>query len=464
MRGTRSTLILLVVFLALGAYVYLIELERPPASATPPNESLLDTTAEEFSRLSIGVDDTETVLTRTDDGDAWQLTSPVTAAADDTQISSITSALASIEIRRVIDDAAVDLEPFGLNEPVVEIGFVLSGDSQEQRFLVGDATPTGGERYATLADSGRIVLIASNLDTTFGKSTFDLRDKAILGFDTFDVDQFEIESDSASIHLAKNASEWRLQKPWDARADFSTTEGIVGRLSAGQMRSVAVEGPPDTETEEEVFAEYGLATPRLTATIQLGSATATLLVGSEAPDGTSYARDASRSVVFTIESSLVTDLQRSADEYRDKDLFNFRPFNASRLEIEHSDETAAFEKVESETEASDPSWTRVSPESGDVDGDQIDDLLAKLSNLRAESFVESRAEPGLDETTALAVVRVRFNTDGTPDSDDEERVTLWQSGNTTYGVHGNEPGAAVLDTNAVDDVIEALTEVQRGES
>jgi len=131
----------------------------------------------------------------------------------------------------------------------VEIGFDLPGISQEQRFLVGDATPTGGERYATLADSGRIVLIASNLDTTFGKSTFDLRDKAILGFDTFDVDQFEIESDSASIHLAKNASEWRLQKPWDARADFSTTEGIVGRLSSGQMRSVAVEGPPDTETE-----------------------------------------------------------------------------------------------------------------------------------------------------------------------------------------------------------------------
>ena len=116
MRGTRSTLILLVVFLALGAYVYLIELERPPASATPPNELLLDTTAEEFSRVSIGVDDTETVLTRTDDGDAWQLTSPVTAVADDTQVSSITSALASLEIRRVIDDGAVDLAPFGLTD------------------------------------------------------------------------------------------------------------------------------------------------------------------------------------------------------------------------------------------------------------------------------------------------------------------------------------------------------------
>ena len=42
MRGARSTLILLVVFVALGAYVYLVELERPPTSETPLNESLID--------------------------------------------------------------------------------------------------------------------------------------------------------------------------------------------------------------------------------------------------------------------------------------------------------------------------------------------------------------------------------------------------------------------------------------
>ena len=460
MRGARSTLILLVVFVALGAYVYLVELERPPTSETPLNESLLDTSAEEFRQMTIGVEDAETVLTRTDDGTAWQVTAPVAAPADDAQVSSLTSALASLEIRRVIDDAAVDLEPFGLVEPVVEVGFVLSGNTQEQRLLIGDTTPTGGERYAMLADSGRVVLVPSNLDTTFGKSTFDLRDKTILGFDTSDVDQFQIESDGTSIRLAKNASEWRLQEPREVRADFSAVEGTVGRLSTGQMRSVATEGTPDTETEEDVLAEYGLSEPRLTANIRLGSATATLLVGDQAPDGTSYARDASRSVVFTIDSSLVTDLERSANEYRDKDLFDFRPFNASWLEIEQSDTTVVFEKAGAEGEESEPSWVRVSLQSGDIDRSQMDDLLAKLSNLRAESFIESRAERGLDETTVVATVGVRFNANGTEDGDEEERVTLWRSGDTAYGVHGSEPGAAVLDTDAVDDALQALAAVQ----
>lgn len=460
MRGARSTLMLLVVFVSLGAYVYFVELERRPASETPPNESLLDIAAEEFSRLTIGVEDEETVLTLSDDGDSWQVTAPVTAPADDMQVSSMTSALASLEIRRIVDDAATDLIPFGLDEPVVEVGFVSSGDGQEQRLLIGDTTPTGGERYATLADSGRVVLIASNLDTTFGKSTFALRDKAILGFDTSDVDQFQIESNGTSIRLAKNANEWRLQEPWDVRAEFSTVEGTVGRLSTGQMRSVAAEGMSDTGTAEERLAEYGLSEPRLTAVLRLGSATATLLVGDQAPDGTSYARDASRAVVFTIDESLVTDLERSADAYRDKDLFDFRPFNASWIEIEQSDTTVVFEKAGTEGDESEPSWARVSPQSGDVDRSEMDDLLAKLSNLRAESFIESRAERGLDDTTVLATIGVKFNAGGAEGSDQEERVTLWRSGDTTYGVHGDEPGAAVLGTGATDDALEALATLQ----
>lgn len=463
MRGARSTLVLLVVFVALGAYVYLVELERPPASETPPNETLFDAATEDFRQLTISVEGAETVLARTEDDAAWQVTAPVAAPADDAQVSSLTSALASLEIRRVIDEAAVDLEPFGLTEPVVEVGFVLSDDTEARQLLIGDTTPTGGERYAMLADSGRVVLIPSNLDTTFGKSTFDLRDKAILGFDTSDVDEFQIESDGMSIRLAKNANEWRVQEPWDVRADFSAVEGTVGRLGTGQMRSVVSEGTPDTETEADSLAEFGLSEPRLTATIRHGDATATLLVGDQAPDGTSYARDASRAVVFTIDSSLVTDFERSAGEYREKDLFDFRPFNASWLEIEQSDTPVVFEKAESEGEESEPSWARVSPESGDIDRSQMDDLLAKLSGLRAESFIESGGELGLDETAVIATVGVRFNADGAEDGDEEERVTLRRSGDTTYGIHGTEPGAAVLDTGAVDDALEALVTVQSGE-
>ena len=315
-----------------------------------------------------------------------------------------------------------------------------------------------------LAGSGRVVLVAAHLDTTFAKSPFDLRDKTILGFDTSDVDQLEIQSSTALIRLKKTQNEWTLQEPWDAKADFSTVEGLVGQLNSGQMLSVVSENASDEEAKETTVADYGLSDPRLTATIRLGSATATLIVGNDASDGMLYARDASRSVVFTIDSTLVDDLRRGASDYRDKDLFDFSPFNASRIEIQQTDGSTVFEKLEAEDEESGSSWMQVSPDSTAADRTQMDDFLAKLSNIRGESFVETRDDATFNGNSLLLTAQIQFNTSGADEVSQEDLVTLWRSGDMTYGVRGGEPGAAILDTRTVDDALESLATLKNQES
>jgi len=464
MRRGYSTLILLVVCVTLGLYVYFVELERPPASELPPNETLVDVATEDFVQLTITTNGQETILEQSEDGNEWRLTDPVTAAADETQVSSITSALSTLQIQRVVAEGVVDFTPFGLDAPTVEVGFATSSGSPSERLFIGDSTPTGGERYAMLADSERVVLVSAHLDTTFKKSPFDLRDKTILGFDTSDVDRLEIQSSTVSFRLEKNGNEWTLQEPWEAKADFSTVEGLVGQLSSGQMRSVASEGSSDEQIEETSVADYGLSDPRLTATIRLGSATATLVIGNVAPDGMSYASDASRPIVFTIDSTLVDDLERGANEYRDKDLFDSSPFNTSRVEIQQTDTSTVFEKLEAEDEESGSLWMQVSPESTEADRTQMDDFLAKLSNLRGESFIETRDDVTFNENSFFLTARIRFNT-GRPDEiSKEELVTLWRSGDVTYGVRGDEPGAAILDTRTVDDALQSLATLQNQES
>ena len=453
MHRTRSTLALLVGFLALSAYVYFVELERRPASETPPNEQLFDWESDAITGLTLRGGGDQTELSRADDTDGWQITAPVEAAADDTQVSSITTALTSLEVPRVIADEATDLAPFGLAEPAVEVAVVVTEEHEEHRLLIGDTTPTGGERYAKLAASDRVFLVASHLDGTFGKSTFELRDKTILDFESGDVEEFQIESRNGSLRFTKDQNEWRVAEPWQVRGDFSTIEGTVGRLSSGEMRSIIVESPDASESDDPL-AMYGLSEPSVTATVRLGSASATLLVGDSTADGTYYAKDASRLVIFTIDSSLVDDLERESGEYRDKDLFDFRPFNATRVEIERMDDTMVFEKSDADSDAA---WTRVDSGSTPVDRTKMDDLLADLSGLRAETFVDSRDDDALDPDTLVATIRIRFGTTTTEDdATTEEQVTLWRSGERTYGVHGDEPGAAVIDTESVDDAFEAL--------
>ena len=449
MRGARSTLVMLVLFLALGGYAYFVESERPPASEADANEQAFGFEEDDIAELRVVADNgdvTSVARTAGDDG-SWSINSPVEVDADDNAASSIVSGLASLEILRVVEAEPSDLTAFGLSDPAIDVGFRTADDAVLRHLLIGDATPTGADRYAKTDGSARVFLVASHLESTFNRTTFDLRDKTALDFEGPDVDRLVLATDDGTMRLVKGDGSWRMTEPWDARADFGVVEGLVGRIGSAEMQSIERE-----TTDEESDADtdpFGLDEARVTVTLDLGSASASLLVGGEAPDGTVYARDAARSgLVFTINAGLVADLARAADAYRDKDLFAFRPFNSSRLEVDRGDNTTAFEKADTADEGG-TAWRRVPP-GADVDQRAMDDLLAQLSALRAGSFVDERAGTGVD--APLATFRVEFD-------DGEDVVLIGRTGDDTYGVHGDEPGAAVLDARAVDEALEALDAV-----
>ena len=442
MRGLRSTAMLLVVALGLGAYIYFVESDRPPGGTPEPRDMAFDFESDDITRLAVTAESGDrTVLEKSDD--RWQLVEPFAGAVDVTEVVALSSSLAALEMQRVVaepEDAA-DLTAFGLGEPRIEVGATTTTGT-DARLLIGEQTPTGGDLYATVAGSNRVFLISGYLDGTFNKTTFDLRDKTILDFTRDQVDSLEITGTDLAIRLRQVDNRWSLVHPIEAHADLGVTNGLVGRLSTGQMAAIEAESTDALES-------FGLDTPRLTVTVGLGSSAATLLIGDATPAGTVYARDAVRNLVFTVSESLLTELEQGVDEYRRKNLFAFRPFNATVLEIDRDDERWKFEKVEATAEGDADRWRRTAPDEGDVEPNVMDDLLAKLSNLRAESFVASRDGTGLDAPGWTMLVT--FDEDGA-----QERVVVGRVDDEVFAVNGDEPGAARLNTRAWDDALEAL--------
>ena len=181
--------------------------------------------------------------------------------------------------------------------------------------------------------------------------------------------------------------------------------------------------------------------PEATIDLSAGSSKATLLVGGKADDSTIYARDASKPAVVTIEKSMLDDLKKGADDYRVKDLFQFRAYNATRVEITRGDQKVVFDRVKAANDKEQDKWHRASPNPADVDRDKVDALLAKIANMRAASFVESTAKTGLDKPAM--VVYVKFD-----DGKKEERVTFGKSGDDVFASRQGEPGA--MKTDAAD--------------
>jgi hypothetical protein len=432
MRGAKSTLALFFVLVGLGAYIYFVDSKKSGAGDTR-EKAFATVAADAIEEIQIKADDGERTTLRKADGQ-WKIAEPVSADADSGEISSITSALADISIERVVEENPPDLKRFGLDPPRIEVSFRIKDGKEERRLLVGDKTPTGGEIYARTPDKQRVFLLGSFLESTLNKNTLALRDKTILKFERDKADTVELTSGATVQQFAKTGTEWKLVKPIAARADFGAIEGILERLGSAKMEGI-------TAAEATDLKQYGLDKPTATVIVGSGSSRATLVLG-RTDNAVVYAKDASRPAIFTVAPTLKTDIFKELGDLRRKDLFDSRAFTASRIELVRGAETLAFEKSKGK-DAQDV-WKKAG--GSDVDAAKMEDLLGKLLAMRAESF-DNAAPASLKSPVLTATVRY---------DDKTETVRFGRSGSDVHAARADEPGAAKVDTKALDDAMAAL--------
>jgi hypothetical protein len=447
MRGLKSLLVLSVVLAGLAAYVYFVESKKPEdgAAAAGPKVFAVKTEAvEEITVKSAGGD--RTVLKKA--GGAWQIAAPVTAPADEAEVSGIVTNLATVDIVRTVEENATDLSQFGLAEPRVEVEFKEAGGKPAQRLLIGDKNATSGNLYAKLPNEKKVFLIAGSYDTTFNRGTFDLRQKSVLTFQRDQVDKVVVEGGAAPVELSRVAGEWKLARPIQAPADYGSVEGLIGRVQSAQMKAITAQEAADLKP-------YGLDKPAASVTFGLGSSQATLLIGAKADAGTVYARDASRPLVFTVDSTLLDDVKKPVDDLRRKDLFEFRAFNATSVQVTRGAETLIFEKTKGDGKDAVDKWRETKPAAKDLDAAAFDALLTKLTNLRAQSFVEAGGKTKTGLESPVVVVTVRFD-----EGKKEEKVSFGRAGTEVFAAMTGQPGAARIDATEFDDVLKALEAIK----
>lgn len=444
MRGVKSFVALLAIALGLGAYLYFVESKRTPGDDAPEKEKVFSVEADKIDEVTIKAESGDRTTLRKS-GTEWQVVQPAPAPPDQGEVSGITSSLASMQMQRVVDDNPADLGEFGLAQPRVEIAFKAEG--QTRTLQIGGKTPTGGDLYAKVGDQKRVFLLPGFLDSTFNRTTFDLRDKTVLKVDVAKVDSLEVVTGDRTLAFAKNQGEWEMRQPIAARADYGAVEAIVGQINSARMKSIVA-------TEATDLKPYGLDKPVATVHVGTGSSRAALAVGAGAGEGAVYARDLARPAVFTLESTFLDELRKDATEFRQKDLFDARPYNATRLEVTRGSQTAAFEKakVKDKDGKEQETWKQVAPAPRDVDSAKVETLLTSATNARATGFVTGNVTTNLDKPELTIVVRF--------DQGKEERVAFSRSGTQGYAARSGSPGAATIEAATIDAILKALDEIK----
>ena len=448
MRGLRSTIVLLVALVGLGAYIYFVTSKKTDDTAVKRDKLFTSLEAATIDELKVKSESGD-VTTLKKDGGVWKIVTPMAVPASDSDASGVANALGDIEVVRVLEENPSDLKTYGLDSPRIEVEFKSADGKTAGHLFVGAKTATGGNLYARRDDQKRVVLIAQFYETSLNKSTFDLRDKSIIKFDRAKVDGVDVDLGGKPIDFTKADTDWKMTKPVVARADSSAVDGLVGRVESAQMKSIVTSAPTPADLKK-----FGFDKPQATVNIHLGSARATLVVGGKADDSSVYVRDASKPEVFTVDSSTGDDFKKPADDYRKKELFDFRAFNATRVEITRNGQTVIFERVKAKDDKSPDTWHRVSPNPGDPDRSKVETLLAGLADVRATSFVDSKAKTGLD-SPAMTVV-AKFD-----EGKKEERVTFGKNGADVFGSRPDDPGAAKIEAEKFDEAVKALDELSK---
>jgi len=321
----RNTLLLILVLAGLGAYVFYVE--RPAVEKEAKKEKLVDFQTDDITEIVLTYPDREVMLSKA--GGSWKVTKPVEADADEATVKGLLSMLNTAEVKKGLDGEVKELATYGLEKPNTMIA-MKAGDKALPVVKIGEAAPIGGSAYALRGDDKKILLTSSSVRSGVEKTLKDLRNKTVFKFSDDNVRKVEVKGEGKDLVLAKSGDQWKIEAPSAHDADPTAVRSLLSSLRA--LRAT------DFPDEKADLAGYGLDAPKLTVTLTLtDGAQQTLLVGGGNEKKEAYVKTASSPVVYTVGEWVSRDLNKPADDFRDKTIVAFDKDKVKAIEVTRKD-------------------------------------------------------------------------------------------------------------------------------
>ncbi|MCU1258214.1 MAG: hypothetical protein JWO80_1099 [Bryobacterales bacterium] len=432
---SKGLLAAVVVLAALGGAVYWSnktaakESTKPAADAPPKILTIAD---DQFKEIKLAKKDAPpTVLSKA--SGTWQITqhdgATTPMAADQDAAGGVVSSLANLTSDRLIDDKPSSLASYGLQTPSEEI-VITKKDGKTDTLLLGDDSPTASGTYAKLANDPRVFTIASFVKTGLDKTAKDLRDKRLLTFNSDKLTGVAITAKGQTVEFGKNGqNEWQIVKPKPMRADGSQVDELVRKLKDAKMDT-------SVSSEDAKKAQTAFASGARVATVATSDAggTQTLEIRKD-KDKTYYAKSSAVEGIYKSTAELGDSLDKSADDFRNKKLFDFGFTDPTKVEVG----SASYQK-------SGDKWMSGASQ---MDSASAQNVIDKLRDLAATKFVDKSAgDPFL-------VVSV---TSG--DGKRLEKINIAKQGDNYFATRDGEASVYQLDAKAVDDLQKAAASVK----
>lgn len=369
----RKAVVMAVVLLALGAYVYLVELPRDEENAA--KKKLFTFAKDTVSEVHLTYPERSLHLKK-DAAGKWRVVQPIDTEADETTVTNLVNAIADAEISRILDEPVQDPALYGLNAPAVKLQVTLKDGKSLPQVLIGKDTPVGFSVYLQKEGETKLLLTPQAFRLGLTKEVKDIRDKTIFSLQPGEVKKIEIKGQGKDISLTKIEAGWSLERPTNGKADDAQVQTFLTAVQ--NLKAVDFVEQPVLEAKE-----YGLAPPQLTLSFSRGaeSAKKTLLVGGEktvdSANKQRYLKREEQTTLFLAADWVFRDLDKSVNDFRDKTIARFAQGQAVKITVKRRDQQDF-----TLTRGADKKWTIDKTGDGVFQETVATQLLSALADLR----------------------------------------------------------------------------------
>jgi len=431
----RSLLVAAVVLAALGVGLYIsnkqkaAEAAKPPSDASPKVLALVESDVTKISVKKKG--GAESVLEKDKAGN-WQMISPE-YPADQTAVSQLVAAAATVSSDRVVEDKDSNPKAYGFDDPSLKVDITTkNGKTSELR--LGDDTPTNSGTYAMVEGDPKVYTVASFVKTGLDKTYNDLRDKRLLTFDQDKLSQVELIAKKQDIEFGRDKDQWQIVKPKPLRADGSQVDDLIRKVKDAKMDTSVSD-----EDSKKAAADFASGTP--VGTVKFTDATGSQQIEIRKNKDDYYAKSSVVSGIYKVPADIGTAVDKGLDDFRQKKLFDFGFNDPSKIEMHDGSKSYAFTKNGDD-------WMSNGKK---VDNTSVQSFLDKLRDLSSNKFIDSGtfpASPSVDVSVTWS------------DGKRVEKVLLAKQGNDYMAKRENEPALYGVDSKTVDDLTKAASDVK----
>lgn len=385
----RSTLILLITIVCLGAFIWIQESWNARMVVKAAREiRLFDLDADSLEFIEYNV--SNKVVRCVKENGVWMTGDDKgnKGRADLALIQRMIAGLNSMGKGTTITQQHLDMRGFdeaqyGFEPPSVTI--TAKDNNGKHEWFVGRKTPLGGMVYAMQAESEEIYTVQDKLLLIIPVSPDWLRDRVLFPGETAGLRRIEIRGPAGFVQLVKEpATGWRIQQPVSTPADTKEVDDFIEKLYLFRIEGFVADNVLD-------FSIYGLQGESRQISVGSGDGSSRMLiVGDDVPDrpGYVYARRADDTSVYTVSADILPLLNMPSERFRDASILSVVPEAVSYVALTKESEELSLVKHETD------GWAVTSPVVWEADAKAVEDLVVFWSAaVITEYNVETNTAP-----------------------------------------------------------------------